>query len=307
MADTKIDWCDKVWNPVTGCTKIGAGCKNCYAERMFKRLGANPKAERYYGRTFGEVRTHPDLLDLPKRWKKPQRIFVNSMSDLFHADVPFSFVDEVIRTIRQTPQHTYIVLTKRAKRMSNYFTEMACVPRNLIIGVSCSNQSEVDRDVPILLATPAACRCVSLEPLLGPVDMRIEDEETGTLYNTLTGEFSGNDSTGPKINWVIVGGETGANARPMHPEWVRTVRDQCKEAGVPFFFKQWGEWLPECQSDSARGAGSLNPHDFWNGPFLCGPEYAGMRFWHPGPARAGHLLDGKAHREVPVLGEINNG
>ena len=335
MADTKIDWATDVWNPVTGCTPAGAGCANCYAKGIAKRFWGNRK--------FSDVQCHDDRLDQPLRWRKPRTIFVNSMGDLFHKDVPEEFIDRVFAAIAVCSWHTFIVLTKRPERMREYLSNRnKCVDcwedaahedhdiveqvrfddfpnesntmleklrrveegmdnisryskrplPNLILGVSASNQAEVDRAVPFLLDTPAACRCVSLEPLLGPVSLRIEGAETGTLYNALTGEFSGNDDRGPRLDWVIVGGETGKNARPMYSTWVKTVRDQCKAAGTAFFFKQWGEWVP---SDTIGARETRQWH--------CGHRGAeGERYSvRVGKSRAGHLLDGVAHREMPEV------
>lgn len=334
MADTKIDWCDKVWNPVTGCTPAGAGCQHCYAKGVAKRFWGD--------RPFSEVQCHHDRLYQPLRWRKPSRIFVNSMGDLFHKDVPDEFIARVLAVIRRANQHTFIVLTKRPERMRKFFTKcgdnertgwithngkptraFGCDGiivsddenwpiRNLILGVSCSNQTEVDRDVPILLATPAACRCVSLEPLLGPVNLtRIEDEESGTWYNALTGQFSGNDTPGAKLDWVIVGGETGPGARPMHPDWVRTVRDQCEAAGTAFFFKQWGEFRP-VGAKTDRTIAQYGSHRM----SVSGEVFRVRARVDPnvkdgwvltnrvGKRSAGHLLGGREYRAFPQGGEV---
>lgn len=210
---TNIEWTEVTWNPVTGCDKVSAGCKHCYAERMARRLHAmgNPR----YRNNF-EVTLHHDLLDRPFKWKRPSLVFVNSMSDLFHKDVPLSFVRDVFATIQRAPQHTFQVLTKRAERLA----EVAGVltwPSNLWMGVSIEDNRFVNR-AELLKEVPAVVRFLSLEPLLGPVpDL------------SLTG-----------INWVIVGGESGPGARPMKADWVRDIRDRCFLDGIPFFFKQWG-------------------------------------------------------------------
>lgn len=219
---TKIEWTDEVWNPVTGCTKVSQGCKNCYAERI---------AERFWGdRKFTDVQCHEDRLEIPLHWKKPRKIFVNSMSDLFHPAVPFDFVDEVFAAIWKADQHTYQILTKRPERMHDYFKRgnwMLDYPlSNVWLGVSCEDQKAADERIPWLLKTPAAVRFVSYEPALGPVDFETYIEQ---------GEYEE-----PPLDWIIAGGESGPGARPAHPDWFRSVRDQCVEAGVPFFFKQWG-------------------------------------------------------------------
>lgn len=208
-----IEWTDATWNPVTGCTKISPGCKHCYAERLSERLRAmgNPR----YRNGF-DVTLHPDTLDIPLRWKEPRLIFVNSMSDLFHEKVPYSFIARVFDTMCLASHHVFQILTKRASRLAELAPALPW-PSNVWMGVSVESQDYVWR-VALLRQVPAAIRFLSLEPLLGPI----------TELN-LDG-----------IHWVIVGGESGPNARPMHPEWARRVRDLCQSQHVPFFFKQWG-------------------------------------------------------------------
>lgn len=211
--ESAIEWTNSTWNPITGCTKVSQGCKNCYAERMAKRLKAmgNPR----YVNGFN-VTLHEDLLDLPLRWKTPRLIFVNSMSDLFHPDVPIRFIERVFQTMNEAQHHTFQVLTKRPDRA----LEIAKVlkwSKNIWMGTSVESQEVIER-VRILQRIPAAVRFLSLEPLLGPLT-RIP----------LKG-----------IDWVIVGGESGPGARPMEANWVRNIRDQCLRKGVRFFFKQWG-------------------------------------------------------------------
>lgn len=212
-ADSRIEWTEATWNPVTGCSKVSPGCKHCYAERMAERLKAmgNPR----YRNGF-EVTLQRDLVALPKSWKRARTIFVNSMSDLFHRDVPARFIRQVFRTMEQNPQHTFQILTKRAKRMREIAHQLPW-PRNVWMGVSVESPRYYGR-IGDLMAVPAAVRFLSVEPLIQPVpDLPLEG-----------------------IDWVILGGESGPGARPLKPEWVRTVRDGCLEAGVPFFFKQWG-------------------------------------------------------------------
>jgi len=214
MATTsKIEWTQLTWNPVTGCSKISQGCKNCYAERMAKRLQA--MGMKRYRSGFG-VTLHWDLLDLPFRWKSPRLVFVNSMSDLFHDGVPFEFIKRVFATMTASPRHTFQVLTKRSGRLREVAAELEWPP-NVWMGVSVEDQENVHR-IEDLEHVPAAVRFLSIEPLLGPIERL-----------PLLG-----------IQWVIVGGESGPKARPMEKEWVESILSQCHEAGVAFFFKQWG-------------------------------------------------------------------
>ena len=201
------------WNPVTGCTKISQGCKNCYAERMAKRLKAMG-SDRY--RDGFRVTLHADLLDLPRRWKQPRTVFVNSMSDLFHEDIPEDYIARVFETMRACPQHTFQVLTKRAERLAALAPRLPW-PENVWMGVSVEDGRVVER-IPSLQSVPVAVRFLSLEPLIGPLEKL-----------PLEG-----------ISWVIVGGESGPRARPMRREWVNSILRQCRAAGAAFFFKQWG-------------------------------------------------------------------
>jgi len=257
MADkTHIEWTDATWNPVTGCSKVSAGCKHCYAERDWVRLSANP-ATRYYGRNFTDVQCHQDVLDLPLRWKRPRRIFVNSMSDLFHPDVPIQFLEDVMTTMELAHHHTFQVLTKRPTEMLDKLQRIATpVPPNVWLGVSIEDQVTADTRIPLLLQAPAAVRWVSAEPLLGPVDLRrlLEvtcaseccgmqrlDSMTGSSIRDLSIEAF---EDGPHIDWVVVGGESGPNARPMQLEWARDLRNQCDAAGVPLLFRMRGRAQP---------------------------------------------------------------
>jgi len=208
-----IEWTEATWNPVTGCTKVSPGCKHCYAERMAKRLQAMGQAN--YARGF-ELTLQPHMLELPLRWKQPQTVFVNSMSDLFHPGVPLTYVRRVFDIMGRAHWHRFQVLTKRAERLEELSPRLAWPP-NVWMGVSVESARYVSR-IDRLRATGARLKFLSLEPLLGPLpDL---------------------DLTG--IDWVIVGGESGPGARPIDPEWVIDLRDQCRRAGVPFFFKQWG-------------------------------------------------------------------
>lgn len=210
---SNIEWTEMTWNPVTGCTKISQGCKNCYAERMAKRLTAMGSAR--YKNGF-QVTLHPDLLDAPRRWRQPRVVFVNSMSDLFHEDVPLAYIQRVFETMRECPQHTFQVLTKRSERLAQCGQQLPW-PRNVWMGVSVED-ARVTQRILDLQGVPAAVRFLSLEPLIGPLEKL-----------PLGG-----------IDWVIVGGESGPRARPVQRAWVDSIFRQCRAAGVPFFFKQWG-------------------------------------------------------------------
>ena len=210
---TGIEWSDSTWNPVTGCHKISPGCKNCYAARLAPRLKAmgNPR----YANSF-EVTLHHDLISLPTKWAKPRRIFVNSMSDLFHTEVPTDFIQEVFATIEESERHTFQLLTKRPERALELADSLPW-PTNLWMGVSVENPDYLHR-ADVLKEIPAQVRFLSLEPLLAPLPSM-----------NLTG-----------IHWVITGGESGPGARSIEAGWVEDIRDQCQEQEVPFFFKQWG-------------------------------------------------------------------
>ena len=215
MRATKIEWTDRTWNPVTGCTKLSVGCAHCYAEIMAHRLRAMgvSKYENGFAPTM-----HDDVLDEPLKWKKSHTVFVCSMADLFHEFVPFSFVDRVMDTIRQAKHHRYQILTKRAARMAEYFSQ-TIIPDNVWLGVTVEAPSEIAR-IDSLRGLRATIRFLSCEPLI---------DDLGTINLT-------------NIDWVIVGGESGAKARPMKPQWVRSILQQSEEQGAAFFFKQWGTW-----------------------------------------------------------------
>jgi protein gp37 len=211
--ESTIEWTEWTWNPVTGCTKVSQGCKHCYAERMAKRLKAMG-ATRY--ENGFNLTLHEDLIDLPRRWRRPRTIFVNSMSDLFHEQVPDEFIMRVFETMRDCPQHIFQVLTKRSERLRQLGSSLVW-PENVWMGVSVEDERVVERVID-LQSTPAKVRFLSCEPLIGPIPSL-----------PLNG-----------IHWVIVGGESGPKSRPMQFEWVTEIRDQCMDASVPFFFKQWG-------------------------------------------------------------------
>ena len=239
MKTTKIEWTDKTWNPITGCTKISAGCANCYAEIMSKRLQAM-KQDKYKN---GFILTmHNNVLDEPIKWKKPHTIFVCSMSDLFHENVPFAFIDKVMETIKSTPQHNYQILTKRANRMAEYFSDKI-IPKNAWLGVTVDIASSKSR-IDFLRNLNAPIKFLSCEPLL---------EDLGDM--NLDG-----------IDWVIVGGESGAKARPMKEEWVQSIKVQTEKQGSAFFFKQWGTW----------GSDGIKRNKKANGKLINGKVYQAM-------------------------------
>lgn len=211
--NTAIEWTDKTWNPTTGCNKVSPGCKHCYADTVTRRF------PQHFPNGF-ELTLRPDRLDEPYRWRKPSRVFVNSMSDLFHERIPLPFLKEIFKVMEECPRHVFQVLTKRHERLTELASELPW-PDNVWMGVSVENQDYVHR-VDHLRDTPAAVRFLSCEPLLGPLRLKLEG-----------------------IQWVIVGGESGLGHRPIEAEWVQRIRNQAQEAGVAFFFKQWGGIHPK--------------------------------------------------------------
>ena len=306
MADkTGISWTNSTWNIITGCSLVSPGCQSCYAMRL---AGTRLKhTHAYQGLTKatpkgpvwnGKVRFNENLLDLPIRWRKPRRIFVNSMGDLFHEDVPDSWIDQVFLVMAVSPRHTFQVLTKRPQRMRAYCSSNETIGRltpmlaevlqpasaqcrhkqdglkgfilpNVWIGVSVEDQKRADERIPILLDAPAAVRWISAEPLLGPLNLA---------------RFVG-------VDWVVAGGESGPGARPMDPEWVRSIRDQCVASGVPFHFKQWGEFgpIPDMKFEGSTGIGRIRYAEVWNPDIVH----------RIGKKKAGRILDGRTWDEYP--------
>jgi protein gp37 len=283
---TTIEWtrdpsrgAGATWNPVTGCDKVSPGCAHCYAETFaerFRDVKGHPYEQGF------DLRLWPDRLDLPLRWRRPRLIFVNSMSDLFHPAVPDDFIARVFDVMARARHHRFQVLTKRHDRLSQLAPSLHW-PENVWMGVSIENRRFVHR-VDHLRRVPAAVRFISAEPLLGPLDGLVLDG----------------------IHWLIVGGESGARARPMHPAWARQLRDRCLEAGVAFFFKQWGAHAPEEQlaEPGERGLSIIDERGrTWASsatPSVPGVHLARLR--RVGKGRAGRLLDGRSWDQLPVAG-----
>jgi protein gp37 len=336
--NSKISWTDATWNPIRGCTPVSAGCKHCYAAGVASRIsgeGQPYEGLAHDGKWTGKVRCLPELLSLPLRWKRPRRIFVNSMSDLFHPDVPNEFIAAVFGVMAACQQHTFQVLTKRPDRMRSLLNAwlgmglsnregMVVSAPNIWLGVSVEDQDTADERIPELLATPAAVRFVSAEPLLGTIllneswlvschgcgnDGSIAYDADPGVVGRLCLDACIKRGELPSVDWVIVGGESGPRARPMHPDWVRSIRDQCVAADVPYFFKQWGEWEnfydrdkddPDWRNcphgeDSSRQR-YLNLAGGWG---FHGDRVVAVR--RVGKVAAGHLLDGVEWHQWPKV------
>ncbi|MCG7520875.1 phage Gp37/Gp68 family protein [Ruegeria sp. Ofav3-42] len=357
---TKIEWTERTWNPVVGCSLASPGCTNCYAMRTAYRMSKNPKTPQYHGTAklangkpvfTGKLALVEKALLEPLKRKTPTTYFVNSMGDLFHEDMPDEWIDRVFAVMALCPQHTFQVLTKRADRMRAYLNDLRTPNRiwnrilgvelpkhyqgdvihalknmplpNVWLGVSVEDQKRANERVPELLATPAAIRFISAEPLLGPVYLSLLSlgpgkypglRAVGDTLDALSGEkVEGTQSGylrsqfGAAIDWVIVGGESGPNARAMHPDWVRSLRDQCKAAGTAFFFKQWGAWTVEIDRDRDdpdwRANYSKAHRDGWSilnlagGIGFHGERVCLMR--RTSKKAAGRLLDGREWNEMP--------
>lgn len=279
--NTAIEWCDATWSPVRGCTRTSEGCRFCYSERMAARnlpafrspTTGEPFAIMQHGEPHwtGRMELIESQLEIPLHWRKPRRIFVNSMSDTFHEDLPDEDIDRIFNACHYAPQHTYLFLTKRAKRMHKFLSDRwsaEMIPRNWWLGVSVEDRKNKDR-IDVLRETPAALRFLSLEPLL---------EDLGEL-----------DLRG--IGLVIVGGESGPGARPMHPDWVRALRDQCVKVGARFHLKQLGEWREEIPGDITSNARRT--------VIPAAPGYRAVKMIRVGKKAAGRLLDGRTWDEFP--------
>lgn len=330
---TTIEWTNTTWNPVTGCTKVSPGCDNCYAETIANRFAGGPAFPKGF-----EVMVRPDKVNDPLRWRKPRKVFVNSMSDLFHDKVPDEWLADIFAVMATAQRHTFQVLTKRHGRMKSIMSNPEFVEKvkaraigkglpvaewvwplpNVWLGVSVEDQKRADLRIPALLDTPAAVRFLSCEPLLGPVDLNGPADIHGhrsRLTYWLTGHPGWGSpeitstvlelhplTTGPRIDWVIVGGESGRSARPMHPDWVRSLRDQCVDAGVPFFFKQWGEWAPESVCATEKGAKSALyvEYDGATRPAARGARGDAVTVQRNGKNNTGRVLDGDVWDEFPA-------
>jgi protein gp37 len=354
MNKTSIEWTDATWNPTTGCTKVSPGCLHCYIDRTppFRMAG------RKFVKGKIPIELHENRLDAPLKWKKPRMIFVNSLSDLFHEDIPDEFIDKVFAAMALAKQHTFQVLTKRPQRMMEYcsqaympgaicdaailmghaeivkreWKETDCgVYRKLVgpsyplpnvwIGVTCEDQKRADERIPLLLQTPAAVRFLSCEPLIGPVDLSLgrkrwrcsscgnvgtPAEEIGMGRCPCGHELDEQKDCG--IDWIIGGGESGPGARPMNPNWARSLRDQSQAAGVAYHFKQWGEWV-----DEFHPAVDVSKHEQFDGfttPIKDASgqvtDYQGQYMFRVGKHAAGRLLDGRTWDEFPQQKSATN-
>ena len=313
---TEIAWTDATFNPWIGCQKISPGCDRCYAETLNKRVGGSnwgPGAPR---RRTSEANWKQPLLWNRKAEKDGarRRVFCASMADVFDKAVPEQWRADLWALITATPHLDWLLLTKRPQNIAKMLPIMWGEGwPNVWLGTSVENQTEADRRIPHLLAAPAAVRFLSCEPLLGPVDLTLIDPlpnhphaDVLLSLNCLTGLVSGPDDAGPRIDWVIVGGESGPGARPMHPDWARALRDQCAAACVPFFFKQWGDWLDEqeaTRNHMAPGAEMFGGDGMPVGPkwhFYNDEDIIGGGMIRVGKKAAGHLLDGVEHYNWPV-------
>ncbi len=367
---THIEWTDATWNPITGCSVVSPGCANCYAMKLAgTRLKDIPsrqgltRASKAGPVWTGEVRLNEEWLDQPLRWRRPRRIFVCAHTDLFHEAVPDQWIDRVFAVMALAPQHQFQVLTKRSARMRDYIpraagriadsiiamrkargdTNMVTVPlahvragfswwplRNVWKGVSVEDQARADERIPDLLATPAAVRWISAEPLLGPIDLRRNlggtrwiggqrgcggtHRHNGRPGDTIHGVFHVGDPSIPHhhhddrcrkgLDWVVVGGESGPGARPMHPDWARSLRDQCAEAGVPFLFKQWGAWAPidPWAPADRRPQRAIDAHGAPVNDDVAPEDVGGCRLMRVGKKAAGRLLDSVLHDGFPQGG-----
>jgi protein gp37 len=300
MSRSAIEWTEETWNPVVGCTKVSQGCKHCYAKTLHDKRHVAALAGKMvapqYAQPFEVVQLMGERLTKPLKKQQPTVYFVNSVSDLFHEDIPLEYIATVFAVMAATQRHTYQVLTKRPARAREFFDwfpthytgprraqapwdsddlekRLKAAPetvwplRNVWLGVSVENQKAADERIPLLLSTPAAVRWLSMEPLLGTV--RIAEYLPNPLWNDLPSWRT------PTLDWIVVGGESGDGARPMHPRWARDIRDECRVGSVPFFFKQWGDWAP---------TGSM-------------PNYVVME--RVGKKAAGRQLDGREWNEYP--------
>ncbi|SDC08210.1 protein gp37 [Bradyrhizobium brasilense] len=357
-----IEWTEQTWNPIVGCSIVSPGCTNCYAMAMASRIeamnaearesdqaqGKRRRAASQYDGTTRKVNGNPvwtgkvapapeSVLLAPLQRKKPTTYFVNSMGDLFHEDVPDEWIDRVFAVMALAPQHTFQVLTKRAKRMREYLSnararivrrsgegnpnvtvstektyrsstkiggDWAWPLPNVWLGVSTERQQEADERIPELLATPAAIRFISAEPLLGPIDLTNHcnghyffDSLRGARWHDNPDGPNPQQKYAPGLDWVIVGGESGPAARPMHPDWARSLRDQCAAANVPFFFKQWGAYRPLTEIEKVTACGATI---FYPEPTSRNGPQGGVYMLQVPKKLAGRELDGVEHNGFPT-------
>ena len=315
-ANSNIEWCDHTFNPWVGCTKISPACDHCYAESWAKRAG---HGELWHGQ---RRRTSAANWRQPLKWDRDarllpwrQRVFCASLSDVFDNSAQPEWRIELFGLIERTPSLDWLLLTKRIGNAAEMMGDATAgaglvrIPENVWLGATVCDQEEADRDIPKLLATPAATRFLSIEPMLGPIDLHLG-------WNNDTGRWDSRGRPLPlrRIDWVICGGESGPHARPMHPDWVRSLRDQCAEAGVPFFFKQWGTWVVASVAnghhDCAMATNSAHwvfPDGRMQKPSSTRPGWAGgdpYAMVRSGKKRAGRLLDGKLHDGFPNIDEV---
>lgn len=327
MSDkSKIEWTDATWNPVRGCSVVSEGCRNCYAMQIAARFSG--EAMPFEGLAYrngsgahwtGKTRLIEERLEDPLRWKAPRRIFVNSMSDLFHESLSFGQIFRVLMVMQQCPQHEFQVLTKRPARMKEFFEWLVIwgTPTalamgfseyyewpypNVWLGISCEDQSSFDERWPYLRDTPAWTRFLSLEPLLGPINASpalVENHYYCDISNDPDDPTPAHRCS-PVVNWVVVGGESGPKARPMHPDWARSLRDQCVTTGVPFFFKQWGQFEYAETADPRQGWTVIDATGKPCSLFPSGDEVEPrVCIRTAGKKAAGRLLDGKEWSEFP--------
>lgn len=305
MSVTSIEWTKRpntigeTWNPTTGCNKVDRGCKNCYAEIMHKRLQAMGQVKYQQDFLKGAV-CHPDTLNIPMKWTKPRTVFVNSMSDLFHINVPFDFIAEVFQVIQLTPQHTYLVLTKRPDRAVEFWNWMVkknngfTPPKNLWMGTSANDQQSGNKRIPELLNLWGCLLFLSYEPATGPLSlerMNVDFNPGPGFLNAFRGESYVDGRLfkkyGNRLSWIICGGESGSKAVPMNPDWARNIQKECAKSYTPFFFKQFGLW---------------QPFDF---EMEAGKKYNVKRFLDGRPPmykardKGFNILDGKVYQQFP--------
>lgn len=358
MQQHKIDWLNmpgykgETWNPIIGCSRISEGCEDCYAEKMARRLSAialSKSDDEYFdvsgignyslvtlnGKWNGKTRLVPNALEKPLKWRKPRMIFVCSMSDLFHENTPFEWIDKVFDVMVTNPDHLYLLLTKRPERALEYykwagkqvkdagFDSYPSQSDNLLdyiseipfiwLGVSVENQEQADKRIPLLLQIPAALRFISCEPLIGPVDLsqiRLLPPRECITHNILNGipydwdyeQYFPENRIEPTIQWVIAGGESGPKARPMHPDWVRSIRDQCEGTDVPFFFKQWGQWVDfdHCPDHLKKNCGPSDGYQSHSWYHQKGDRSLN-RMYRVGSHQSGSQLDGKHYKIFPKI------